>query len=176
MRGVVHCRDCFDMYYGTQDEKCYQCINVKESYELFFSQNCTGCKESSFLRNCIACTNCFGCINLTGKQYHIFNQPHSKEEYEEKMKALLLTQAGIRSIEKKVRDFFLTQPFRSNQNIGDDNCVGDYLFNCKDCFIAFEALECENGKYLDSTKFLKDSHDVLGYGYNADHLYQTVGV
>jgi len=55
---------------------CYDircCYNVMQSKQMEYSAHCFNSQ------------NCFGCCGLTNKQYHIFNKPYSKEEYESKV-------------------------------------------------------------------------------------------
>ena len=39
------------------------------------------CSDCTFGYNLYSCKNCFGCVYLKGKEYHILNQPYEKEEY-----------------------------------------------------------------------------------------------
>ncbi|MDO8648364.1 MAG: hypothetical protein Q7R81_01130 [Candidatus Peregrinibacteria bacterium] len=51
----------------------------------YFIRMCAHCRLSSNLSYCIecySCKNCFGCTGLRGKQYCIFNQQLTKNEYE----------------------------------------------------------------------------------------------
>jgi len=59
--------DVMDAGSNTQDAAF--CGNVWDSYSLRYCY---------FLRNC---SNCFGCVGLRNKQYHILNKPYTKEEY-----------------------------------------------------------------------------------------------
>ena len=34
-----------------------------------------------YLESCVSCSDCFGCVGLKHKQYHIFNIEYSKDEY-----------------------------------------------------------------------------------------------
>jgi hypothetical protein len=38
--------------------------------------------------NCTNCTYCFGCINLDGEDFHILNQPFTREEYFKRLEEL----------------------------------------------------------------------------------------
>ena len=53
-----------------------------------FSEDCSNCQDVFASKNCSNCQNCVGCVNLKNKNYHIFNQPYSKEEYSTKIKEL----------------------------------------------------------------------------------------
>ena len=51
-------------------------------YNVQFCYNITTCQNSAYLAFCANCKDCFACCGLVGKQYHIFNTPYPKEEYE----------------------------------------------------------------------------------------------
>jgi len=64
-------------------EQCFQCVatgigsmNVKNCAFVWHSNNLEYC----YL--CLNCQDCFGCIGIRNKRYHILNKPYSKEEYE----------------------------------------------------------------------------------------------
>ncbi len=48
------------------------------------------------------------------------------------------------------------------------------MVGCKNV-LGFEVLECENVKYVGSSKFAKDSLDMNGFGYYSDHLLESLG-
>jgi hypothetical protein len=66
--------DCFftdkvELSYEVDD--CYDCNNLK------WSKGCHSCLDSTFLLDCRNCSDCFGCVNLRGQKYNIFNVKHS---------------------------------------------------------------------------------------------------
>ena len=75
-------KNCIDFLFLMSSELCYECIVCMNCYQLHYSRFCQNCSNSWFLKDCIGCKNCFGCVNLRNKEYHIFNEPKSKEEYE----------------------------------------------------------------------------------------------
>lgn len=75
--------DCVDNLYVHKSELCYDCVDCLSCNKLLYSQECESCVDSIGLYDCRGCTNCIGCVGLRQKSYHIFNQPVSKEEYQE---------------------------------------------------------------------------------------------
>ncbi len=70
-------------------EKCFQCVAT--GIAVYDVRNCAFVWHSSYMEYCylcLNCQNCFGCIGLRNKQYHIFNKPYSKEDYEDAVKVL----------------------------------------------------------------------------------------
>lgn len=84
----------------------YNCVNMGESYMMFYCQNCT---SSSY---------CFWCIWLINKQYCILNKQYTKEERHEKVDQILAHMEK----EGQLGDFF---PWRMNPFYFND--TGAYL-------------------------------------------------
>src|SRR3989344_2936418 len=72
--------DCF--YIISSNDWIYECILVRNSYQLKYSQLCIACIDSQFLYDCRDCQNCFLCTGLRSKKYYFKNKKYSKEEYE----------------------------------------------------------------------------------------------
>jgi len=67
-------------------ELCYENVDCQKCYQSMYSVDCANCRNIYFCKNCVDCSDCFGSVNLRSKKYHIFNEPYSKEEYQEKIK------------------------------------------------------------------------------------------
>ncbi len=172
--GVTDSRDCVDVLFGQQNELCYEIINCNKSFELLFSQNCSGCSSSWFLKNCIGCSNCFGCVNLRNKQYYFLNKKYSKEEYQEKIKEVF-AKNSISELFKSFKKFCLKFPHKYAEIVRSENCSGDFIFNSKNCQNCFETAHSEDCKWVISTKKCHTSYDFYGFGYNSELVYESVG-
>ena len=80
-------KDCYDVYALEQAEMCYEGVsnwgfNMNFCIGAWFSSNLEYCDI------CQTCKDCFGCISLRGKQYHILNRSYSKAEYERTVAAI----------------------------------------------------------------------------------------
>jgi hypothetical protein len=111
LRDSKNCQNVFESFNMLDSQDCFQCSDGKDITSSFMCndkiQNCfqsvaTGIGSSN-VRNslftwhsstmeycylCINCQDCFGCIGLRGKQYHILNKPYSEEEYSYKVKEI----------------------------------------------------------------------------------------
>ena len=38
-------RDCFDVLYSTKSERCYECFDIENCYNLIYSQSCQNCNS-----------------------------------------------------------------------------------------------------------------------------------
>ena len=105
----VRCTNCMDCLGIVDCELCYECINCSDSYNLRYSKRSVNCSDSFFLYDCRNCKNCICCVNLTNKDYYIFNKKVSKEEFE-KMKKELETYPAIQEMSAEFAEFNLKYP------------------------------------------------------------------
>lgn len=175
LNGIKDTADSLRIFYGT--ELAYACIGIDKSYRIFYSQECDSCTDVWFSRNCYSCTNCIGCVNLRGKSYYIFNEPHSKEEYQKKVAEMKLdTRSGIKAMEQQAHEFWLKFPYRFyTGNSLNVNVTGEYIYESKNCKAMWNAGGAENCSYcqLLTVHTTKDSMDYSGWGNGAELIYET---
>lgn len=170
---IARCRDCIDTFFINDTEKCYGVINCQRCYDVKYSKNCSDCRESWFLRNCNNCDHCFGCDNLVGKSYHVFNQPVSKAEYERKIAAIRKEYSAVDIYEKLLSRSIIEKNF-TNSNC--ENCIGDCLNNCSDCFMIYDSTNSVDCRYNDGIKYGKKSFDTIGNNIDSEYLLECLGV
>jgi hypothetical protein len=135
--GTNTSRDCLDCDRIVANELCYEALDSKKCYKCSYIQDCENCNESMMLKNCIGCKNCIFCSNLQHKEYHVFNEPVSKERYEEIMKDF----GSYKYLQEKLQifqDFILKFPQKYMRGFQNENCSGNYLVNCKNASNCFE--------------------------------------
>ena len=174
-RGLVEAKDCADILIGKGDELCYECVNCSDNYRLSYSQNCVQCSDSAFLFNCRRCKNCFGCTNLVQKEYCLFNEPCTPEEYAEAM-AGLRSAARIAETDRRFDAMRRSCIHRATNSINAEACTGDYITASKNCVDCFEVTGAEDCKWLMCARFCKDSQDLFGFSYDSELLYDNIGV
>ncbi|MFH1838626.1 MAG: hypothetical protein ABH808_04025 [Candidatus Kuenenbacteria bacterium] len=180
----VETRDSIDVLVASNSEFCYEVVNIKNCYNCKFAYFSSYCLDSAFIYDCHNCQNCFGCVNLRNKKYHFFNEPLTKEKYEEKMKNIDL---GNREILFKYQEKFFKLieilPKRNVFNKITVNSTGTLLENCKNCFHCFLTRNGENIRFSNFAINTKDSMDLLGINtincYNSivimgNHIYFSV--
>ncbi len=169
-------KDSVDVFVLFNSELCYEVIVGKKCYNVTYSQNIENCSNSSFLFECRGCFDCFGCINLRNKNYHIFNEPYSRGEYIKKIKEFnIKDNTELQQIQKKFNDLKI-QAIRKYANlVNSPLCTGDNIFNsynCKDCFDMYG--DVRDSKYIQNcAQYLKDSYDGYGVGASADLTYEV---
>jgi len=65
--------------YKTHD--AYLCNAVTSCASVRFCLDCVRSQGLEYCMFCFDCENCFGCISLQKKKFHIFNKPYLEEEY-----------------------------------------------------------------------------------------------
>ncbi|MDD5623617.1 MAG: hypothetical protein PHI23_02830 [Candidatus Peribacteraceae bacterium] len=114
-------------------EIAYACMACQRVHRSGFLRHCESCYDCFFGLELKGCRNCIGCINLRQKEYCIWNEQLSKEEYEQKRRALRLnTRSGTEAMKKRFEEWTLSFPRRAAHLVHCENCLGDELFHCKD--------------------------------------------
>ncbi len=147
--GNIRIKNCLDLHQSIDDEFSYELVDCLKCNRLLFGQNCEGCVDSMFLYDCRNCTNCFGCVGLRNKQYCIWNEQHSREDYLEQMKQL---RAGsyqtLLAAKEKFEELKLRVPRKFAVIQKAENVSGDDILNarnCHQCFVVRNSVE--NLKY-----------------------------
>ncbi len=156
-------------------DSLYSCVNCTECFKVFYSAYAESCLDSYFLYDCVGCSDCFGCANLRNKQYHIWNKPYSKEEYQEFIQSIDLGSRNfIKETKEKFENFLQEQPIRFAHIRHSTDCTGDNIEgskNCKDCFGTRNGVE--NCKFCAVAGYgLKDTYDIFGGGLNSELGYE----
>lgn len=171
---LKHSQNCVDCSFVHHSELCYECVDCYHSYNLRFSENCSNCNDSSFLKNCQGCKHCFFCTNLSQKEYHIFNKPYSKEEYERTIADLKLdTAEGLQRIKADWPDFVVRYPQKYRQALKAENSTGDHLYNTQNCFDCYDVADAQDLCYCDTIYKAKDCYDVSSFGENIQFVYES---
>lgn len=172
-----NCKDSMDMYITTNCHFCYDDISSLKCYETFYSQNCEACVSSYFLYDCKNCSNCFGCTNLRGKSYCLWNKQLTKEEYEEEFKKIDIgNYKNFLNVKEKFENLKLKTIRRFANITHSQNVSGDDILNttnCKNCFgVSNEIKDC---KFVsNAVNSFRDSYDGYGLGANSEQLYEAL--
>ena len=142
VRGVSS-RDIYDALQIQDSEIVYDSVMLEKCFRMFYSLDCESCTDMWFSRDCVGCSNCFGCVGLRKKNYHIWNQPHSREEYFKKLEALNLgSRAVVNALREQAEIFWAGFPARYYHGIRNVGSSGDMLNdtkNARQCWWVSEA-------------------------------------
>ncbi|MDA2922223.1 hypothetical protein MYX07_03070 [Patescibacteria group bacterium AH-259-L07] len=176
---LVDVKDSMDCNVMWESQLCYWDINCMRCYNTFFSEDCTDCHDIYFSKHLSGCSNCFGCINLRNKSYHIFNRPYKKEEYERKFKDFTLdTHSSVEALKAKVHTFWGRHPHRYMLGWHNVNVSGDYVYESKQTHYSYQTRGVENGKYCCriGMKPARDVYDYFEWGNGAQRIYEGITV
>lgn len=171
----IKAKDCCDFLGVQQTELSYECVQCQGCYNLMYSRYCSNCSDSAFLLDCQACKNCLGCVNLSQKEFCIFNEQYTKEEYEKKLLSYnLASRKGLTQFRAEAEKFFLTKPRKACRNLMSENVSGDDLIQCKNVHNSFDCIGLSDSRYCSHTYVASsDCHDVDGWGNNLTLAYDS---
>ena len=168
-----------DMYFTNKCELCYEVVDTDNCFNVKWSKYAVGCTDSAFLYDCVGCSNCVGCVGLRNKNYHILNQPYSKEEYIKKISELNLdSNSGIREFRKEFEKLELATPHKFARILKSVDCTGDTLFEVRDVVNSFDVhgpAEHVKDTFLAGWG-LRDSRRCNHAGHHAELIYNSFAV
>lgn len=168
---VWESKNCFDCSYVLSCELCYECVDCLSCYSLKYSQDCNNCSESQYLHNCKNVSNSFGCVGLKDSKYCMFNVQYSKEEYDQKLYQLSLSNSEIQNMMTSLR---AQKPVMYFHGMNNENSFGDYCYNSKNLVSCFDVKNSEDVRYGYTLNHYKDSYDVTYSGVAAELCYETL--
>lgn len=173
--GFKENKSCVDGFYNLHNELCYDCVDCHKSYGLKGCQDCQNCHSSSFLRDCIGCKNCFLCVGQREKEYCFKNEQLSKKEYEAKMTEINLgSHEHYQKYKSERKEIEKDHTFKEFQGHNLQNSVGNYLYNCKDCYKCFDCEDVEGAKYCTQLVLgSKNIMDIYQYGTGLQMSYDS---
>ncbi len=78
--GALDSQDCDNIYF--KPERIFNVMSSLQSTNCIASTYVFYCNQVNYSDSCHNSMNCFGCVGLQKKNYHILNKEYSKEEYE----------------------------------------------------------------------------------------------
>ncbi len=166
-----------DSHMTNRCELGYGNLNTVRCYKTFFSVDCEDCQSVVLSKDCIACNDCFGCIGLRNKSYHIFNQPYSKEEYIKTLQGLDIGSAkNLDALEARAYEHWKKYPqkfIHGRQNLG---VTGDYIYESKNARQCFRIRGGEDVKFCQNLleASSKDCYDYSNWGQGAELIYECL--
>ncbi len=143
-------KDSSDLYWVFKGERSYELVDSRGCFNVAFGQHCENCFDSRFIYDCKNCNNCFGCVGLRNKSYHIFNKPYAKEEYQKKLQDLNgASYVGAQGVLAEFRKLMLQRPHKFAIIEHSKSCTGNQIINSKNCYRCFDMEnEIEDGRFM----------------------------
>ncbi len=163
---AIRSKNCFDNFWILNSELCYKNINCKRCYKTFFSQDCLSCQDTFLSLDCRGCSNVFGCAGLRHKQYYIFNEKFSKEDYEKFLEENPTSSfSKFIQLEKKAFETWLSVPQKESQKIKSLKVSGNYISESKNAHNVWFSEKIEESKNFYIAAWIKDSYDGSSIGW-----------
>lgn len=176
---AVKVKDSMDMNFVGSAELCYEAVNCGDCSRVFFSEDVVESHEIYFSKDLHGCSNCFGCVNLRGKNYCVWNEQKTREEYEAIVGAMRLDSfVEIEKLKARTKKFWLTAPHKFIHGRHNVNVSGDYVYRSKNAHAVYQVGDAENVKFCQrlSVASTKDAYDYTEWGYNAELVYECITV
>lgn len=160
-------KDCFDSYWLLHSELCYECVNCERCYKTFFSKECFDCRDTILSYDCRNCINVFGCAGQRNKQYYIFNEPYSKEQYQAFLRENpVSSHSKLLELQEKADKVWRSTPHKYAFILKSKNVRGNFITESKNALNCWNAEKIEDSKNLYITVGMKDSYDgsTIGWG------------
>lgn len=170
---VYHNEDCVDSSYIYDSQLLYECVDCKKCYNLNFCQDCQNSSDSWFLYNCYGCVNCYMCANLKHAEFYILNKKYSREDYLGEIE--LLKKIPIDQQQNRFNEFLLQHPRLYMHQTQNENSIGDYVYNTRNCYACYDLQDAEDSMYLSHALKMKDCTD-CDFMYNAELCYECESV
>ena len=169
-------KNAVDVSDTDNSESCYSSVSIDHCYRSTFCYESTNCIDSAFLYDCKNCSNCFGCANLRNKQYCFFNEQMTKEEYAKRMSEIDLgKRSEVRKWQAEFEKIFVSAIRKAVNNIRAENCLGDNLRECRNCYKCFRVVGGgENLRYTAPADRMASAMDATGA--QSSFLYEAGGV
>lgn len=143
-------KNCVDCTFAYHSELCYELIVGYRCYNVRFSMYMESASDCQFCFDLKGCRDCLFCWNLRQKQYRIFNEQYSEEEYRRRAAEFRLsTRSGIAEAQRRWESEVLAQAIhRDMYRLSSEDCVGNDIKSSKACAHVYNVSNCEGSKYL----------------------------
>ncbi len=152
-----------DCDFVTESEKCYECIESTKCYSSTYLIDCNNSTDCHFSALLNSCSDCFGCVGLNHKKYCIFNRQYTKDEYLKKVEDL--KKQDPQKILNQMLEIKPKIPHPASQQSNSENCpYGNYIYNSKNCYWAFQGYYSENSGFMYFCGLTKHCWDIFHTG------------
>ena len=152
-------RDCTDVSYCNRCELCYDSVDLEGCYGCVGAQDCENCTDCWYSYDLRGCKYCFGCVGLRKKQFCVYNEQLSEEEYREKLPGLVEEGVNIARYEGLQWE----TPRVALTALNQEGCFGNYIVGSKDSYYVFKVHDLEDCLYMYDSQEDKDCVDCCAF-------------
>ncbi|MBI3619511.1 hypothetical protein HY213_05775 [Candidatus Peregrinibacteria bacterium] len=168
-------KDCLECTITLQSERCYDCTDCLRCYSLQSSFSCEHCSESAYLAFCRSCKNCFGCANLRNREFCIFNEQKTREEYDDFLSTFQSSSWSQRKRYHEMFEQFLRNHPRPHATFHHmEECTGNFIAESRNVRESFFIQYGENLKHcFNLYDTANDCRDHSFFGRHAELIYES---
>lgn len=169
-------KDSIDLTNMSDSELCYDIDTGNKCHKVFFGAEVDESLNSRLLYDCEGVSDCYGCVGLRRKKYHIFNQEYSKEDYFRELEKMNVgSYTALEGHKKRWRELMLATPRRYYSGVHNVNVIGENICHSKNAKYCYKACTVENVAYSQTVvDGVRDSYDFTNWGVNAERMYEAV--
>ncbi|OGJ09203.1 hypothetical protein A2356_03790 [Candidatus Nomurabacteria bacterium RIFOXYB1_FULL_39_16] len=174
-RLVYRSKFAIDNDFVQDSEFLYECVDCRKCYQCLYADNCESSIDLLFCFNLRDCQNCIFSTNLRHKNYYIFNQPVSKEEFEMKKNEIFSSYEKLEWAKQEYEKFKEKAIVKYSHQIKCKNATGDYMYNCHDTIYGFDAENTKNCKFVADAEGTIDCWDMNNTYYKPELNIDIMG-
>lgn len=167
------CKDVIDCDYAVSSELCYESVDPFKAYNCDYMSYCANIRDSSYCHWCWRSNDLFGCVNLVGKSFCVFNRQLTEQDYRQAVAYYRKWPAekilGI--VEDLKKRYPVTQTIEA---FNENTTYGNYIHYNKNCYMCFDAAHDEDSAYLYDTFDAKICFDMTYTVDNSQASYEVV--
>jgi len=172
---INRCTDTFNSSNTADSVLCYDAVDCEKCHHCVYSQDLVNCSDCAFCFDLIGCQNCLRCAGLRNKQYHVDNQQKTREEYEAALSEARLDQHSQYTKQASAFTQLRTKvPNKYVRITNSENCTGDYISNCKDCYQCFDVFDSEQCRYAYNAVHQHFNNMDVSYVTETRDVYQIM--
>ncbi|MFA6080164.1 MAG: hypothetical protein WC753_01635 [Candidatus Gracilibacteria bacterium] len=111
---------------------------------------------------------------MISKNYYIYNKPVSREEFERTQKNIFENYDAFQKALSAFSNLIHTGVLRENWNLHSENCVGDDLQDCQNCFMCFDAVKAKDCRYCVTAYENKNCYDTTIYNPGSEWTLEGI--
>ena len=176
---------CINVGNGEQCVDCYRVFNSQHIYEWLDCENCNNCHYIQRCKDCADvyisldcdnCKHCIGCKNLKNKEYYVFNQAVTQEQFEKIKKDFTHDEQKRVEIFEKAKQVKYEYPSKCLTLIQCENTQNsNQCFNSENVSNSFDIANCRDVKYTYEMLlwWANDCYDYDIWWENASLMYEV---
>ena len=117
------------------------------------------------------------CYGLDHKEFCLFNEQLTKEEYKKRVQEFHLDSfTGLETAKKRWEEFSAQWPKIRHVVLNSENCSGESIYSSKNALDAYNVSNLEDCRYILNSVDVKDSYDFYAYGMKTELCYEAVTI